>query len=499
MADGRAVDWALATLAMLLGGWLRWSGIGRQSLWIDEMSSFGLANNGLRQIIPTIQGFDAHPPLYIFIVHFAHFNFHLGTVDSVRVPSVLAGTITIGVVYALARILVGRIAAILSAAVTVVAPLLVWYSREGRMYAVTWLFVMFSFLALVQAFRTRRWPWLGLYAIFIAASLYSDISAVMALVPQAVVIGWFFLRNRDDVRALWLRIGVAYAAGWLVFSPWLLVLRHQLPLEHHLFAGYEPSLAHAWRLLLNLTGVNATYATLDSLQVPVAVAALLILTYGAALVGAVWLGRQHRLFTAVALSLTVGPAIMCALLLAVGSPAVFLPRVIGIAAFGLLLALGGTAELAWRARQPRSFALAAVPVAGLIALAGTTVSLANLEAHGSNGQDFRPMARVITERAQPGDALIYYAYGIKYAVDSYLPPTSSWIANGVGLWASPPDVAHAWFAKWAAGHPHVWFVFYAAVDIDMPAHDRWFRENGYQRVAGDPTGALGVLEYVPAS
>ena len=95
--QARAVDWSLATLAMALGGWLRWSGLGRQSLWIDEMSSYGLADNGLRQMLPNIVANDAHPPLYPLIVHFARFIFHLGTVDSVRLPSVLAGILTIGV------------------------------------------------------------------------------------------------------------------------------------------------------------------------------------------------------------------------------------------------------------------------------------------------------------------------------------------------------------------------------------------------------------------
>jgi hypothetical protein len=493
------VDWALAAMAMALGGWLRWSGLGRQSLWVDEMSSFGLANNGLRQIIPVIQASDGHPPLYIFLVHIAHFTFHLGTVESVRVPSVLAGIMTIGVVYTLARILVGRLAAILSTAVAVVSPLLVWYSREGRMYAVTWLLVILSLLALVQAVRTRRWPWLWLYAIFVAASLYADISAVMAVVPQAFVIAWYFLKNRDDVRAWWLRIGAGYAAGWLLFSPWLPVLRHQLPLDRATFAGYEPGLASAWRLVLNLTGLNASYATLDAIQVPMVVAALVILTYGAAVAGAVWLGRDHRLFTAVALSLTLGPAIMCALLLALGSPGVLLPRVMGLTAFGLVLTLGGTAELAWRAWRPQRLALVAIPAAGLIAFGGTTVSLANVEAHGSNGQDWRAVASLITARAQPADALIYYPYGLKYMVDAYLPPTSPWIRDGVGLWASPASVADAQFAKWAASHPHVWFVFYASGGIDMPVHDAWLQTNGYQRIAGDPTAPLGILEYIPAT
>jgi len=495
--QARAVDWSLATLAMALGGWLRWSGLGRQSLWIDEMSSYGLADNGLRQMLPNIVANDAHPPLYPLIVHVAHFTFHLGTVDSVRVPSVLAGILTIGAVFALARILVGRLAAVIAAALTVLSPLLVWYSREGRMYAVTWLFVLLSILALVQAIRTRRWSWLVIYPILMAASLYADISAIMVLVPQAIVIAWFFVKSRYDDRAIWLRIGGGYAAGWILFVPWLVVLPRQLPLLHATFAGYEPSLSSAWNLVLNLTGLSAIYATLGGLQVPPLLAALVILIYAAAVAGAVWLGRDHQLFAAVSLNLALGPPLMALLLLAVGSQGVLLPRVMGLTVFGLILVLAGTADLAWRAWRSQTFARSAVPAAVLIALVATTLSLANVEAHGSNGQDWRAVARVITEQAQPDDALIYYAYGLKYAVDAYLPPRSPWIGKGVGLWASPADVADAQFAKWSAGHPHVWFVFYRAGGIDMPAHDAWFLAHGYRRVAGDPTAPMGVLEYVP--
>jgi hypothetical protein len=158
---GSVLDWTLAALGMLLAGWLRWSGLGRQSLWVDEMSSFGMANTGLRHVIPVVLAFDGHPPLYILVVHFADFVFKLGTVDSVRVPSVLAGIATVGIVYALARLLVGRLAAILCIALVTLSPLLVWYSREGRMYALTWLFVMLSYLALVQAARSGRRIWLS--------------------------------------------------------------------------------------------------------------------------------------------------------------------------------------------------------------------------------------------------------------------------------------------------------------------------------------------------
>jgi len=96
-------------------------------------------------------------------------------------------------------------------------------------------------------------------------------------------------------------------------------------------------------------------------------------------------------------------------------------------------------------------------------------------------------------------ALIYYPYGLKLMVDVYLPSGSPWISDGVGLWAAPHEGAEADFAKWAAGHAHVWVVFYAAGQIDMPVHDAWFQRNGYQRVMGNPAAGDGVLEYVPVS
>jgi hypothetical protein len=44
----------------------------------------------------------------------------------------------------------------------------------------------------------------------------------------------------------------------------------------------------------------------------------------------------------------------------------------------------------------------------------------------------------------------------------------------------------------------VWFVFYAAAEVQAPVLDAWFSASGYRRVGGDPTAGYGVLEYVPA-
>lgn len=493
---GAVLDGTLAAVGMLLAGWLRWSGLGRLTLWVDEMSSFGMANTGLRQVIPTILAFDAHPPLYILVVHFAHRLFKLGTVDSIRVPSVVAAILTVGIVYGLARLLVGRFAAVLATAIVTLSPLLVWYSREGRMYALTWLFVMLSYLALVLAARSERRIWLVTYGLAVALALYSDISAVMALVPQAAVVGYFCLRDRAG-RSRWLGIAAAYVAGWVLFLPWLAVLPRQLPLVHGVYPGYEPSLATAWHLLEDMTGLSAGYAAVGALVLPALLAVLVLVTFLAALMGAVWLGRSSPLYAAVTLSLTLGPAVMCVILLLAGSPGVLLPRVMSITPFGLALAVAGTAELAWRAWRPRRLASAAIGAAALIILTGTALSLVNVEAGGTKGPDWRVVAAQISRRAQPGDALIYYPYGLKIMVDAYLPGDSHWIKDGVGLWYSSDAVVETNFARWAEGAPHVWLVYYAATGIDMPRHDAWLRAHGYQRIDGDVAAGAGLLEYIP--
>jgi 4-amino-4-deoxy-L-arabinose transferase-like glycosyltransferase len=508
-----ALDAGLAIFLLLVGGLLRWNGWDRQSFWIDEMSTLGRAMVPLRQIVPGVVAYDGHPPLYIFAVHFAYYTFHLGPIGSVRIPSLIFGTAVIPVVYLLARILAGRLAAVVASLLVVVSPIAVWYSRDGRMYALTWFFVMLSFLLLAQAARSRRWVWLAPYAASVALALYADVSAVIALAPQAVMIAWFFAVDRE-ARQAWLRIGAGYVAGWLLFTPWLLVLPQQLPLLHPTFAGYEPGWLTAWRLVLDETGLIASYAMLWSLIVPAVVGVVILALYAAAIVIVLRHLRLAPLFGAVTLALTAGPAAMCGAFLLLNAPGVLTPRVMGIAAFGLALAAGGAVQFGWAALHPRlssgparlpsgvlapaGLASAGLAAAGLALVAGTWLALHTVNSSGWVGESWRQVAPFLAAQVQPGDAIIYYPLGAKIMVDPYLQASSPPVRDGVGIWSSPHDTAESYFAGWTAGHDRVWFIYHAGGGIDMPVHDSWFATQGYTRVFGDPNQHCGVLLYVRA-
>ncbi|HEX6708784.1 MAG TPA: hypothetical protein VF068_00505, partial [Rubrobacter sp.] len=86
--DHRRVTWSgallllrerwdlLALLAiMLLGGALRFYGLGVQSLWAGELASWDFSERDtLSQVIQGVST-DIHPPLYFLILHFTQWIF----------------------------------------------------------------------------------------------------------------------------------------------------------------------------------------------------------------------------------------------------------------------------------------------------------------------------------------------------------------------------------------------------------------------------------------
>jgi uncharacterized membrane protein len=114
---------------VVLGGLLRFCGVGAQSLWVDELWSIKAAGIGEvlspAAIFSNIQG-----PAHAVLVHaLAYLSDAEGVLRSI---SALFGTATIVVVYALANDLFDRKTALLAALLTAVSPFLIWYSQELR-------------------------------------------------------------------------------------------------------------------------------------------------------------------------------------------------------------------------------------------------------------------------------------------------------------------------------------------------------------------------------
>ena len=217
----RTTGWRLA-LVVLGGCLLRFVGLGKESIWLDEATSIIIARMNLSSVVAWAAG-DIHPPLYYLALHFWLF---LGESEfAIRALSAVFGVLTIVVVYALANELFGPRVGLLSALLLALSPLHIWYSQETRMYVmVTALSLVASYLMLLALRRKRMRYWVG-YVLASALALYTHYFALFSLLFQNLFALHWLWRNGSG---LWRRWLLAQLAIVLLFFPWLPILYHQV-------------------------------------------------------------------------------------------------------------------------------------------------------------------------------------------------------------------------------------------------------------------------------
>jgi hypothetical protein len=223
----RAVaDWArssagLAPLAAagltLIALALRLAGLG-QTLFGDEILTYRIVTDrGLSDVLDHVAhgtdlGGELNPPLYYALTWLA---VQAGDPSvSIRLPSLILGTLTVPLVYVLGRRTVGTRAALVGAAVVTAAPFAIFYSVEARGYATVSFFSALSTVALLSALRRGGpLPWLG-YGASTAALLYTSYTAIFVMIAQ---LGWALWAHRDRARPL----ALVHGGVALVFAPWV--------------------------------------------------------------------------------------------------------------------------------------------------------------------------------------------------------------------------------------------------------------------------------------
>jgi mannosyltransferase len=125
-----------------------------QSLWLDEVLTVQNSSLPLSRIAFDPEVDRNFPPLHSMLVHV--FMGLLGRSEiALRLPSVLAGTISIPLIFGVARFWLGPAVGLLSAGLLAISPLHVWYSQEARPYA---LFIALALASVWFAQRLLRRP-----------------------------------------------------------------------------------------------------------------------------------------------------------------------------------------------------------------------------------------------------------------------------------------------------------------------------------------------------
>jgi 4-amino-4-deoxy-L-arabinose transferase-like glycosyltransferase len=217
--------------------------VANQSIFADELSTYWIsATHSLRGVLslmygtPHIQHAEITPPLYFLAAwvttRFGH------SVLLLRAPALVAGVVTIPLVYLLGRRLVGRSAALVATALTALSPFMIYYSGEARSYGLMMALVLGSTLSMLLAVDTGRARWWVVYGACSWGAFLTHYTSAFVLAVQFVWVVWAHPEARRGALIANLGAGAA-VLPWLpgliqdFRSPTLTILSALSPFTPH--------------------------------------------------------------------------------------------------------------------------------------------------------------------------------------------------------------------------------------------------------------------------
>ncbi len=167
---------------------------------------------------------DVHPPLYYLLLHYWMQLFGSSALAA-RSMSAAISIITVVVGYKIVQKVSTKRAARLAGVFLALAPFLVRYSQEARMYGVLGVFLIIGIWLLLKIVDQPKniWLWIG-YILAMTAGFYTHYFALFALFAQ-----WLYLLTLEPVKSwkigktLWLSPAWwgANIAIVLLYVPWI--------------------------------------------------------------------------------------------------------------------------------------------------------------------------------------------------------------------------------------------------------------------------------------
>jgi uncharacterized membrane protein len=419
----RPGDITLLTAITVAGALLRLFPI--RSIWLDEAISIAQARMPYRLMLHQLMYGDLHPPLWGTAL-WLDIRVFGDSPAAVRLPSLLAGTACVPLMYLLGRELYDRRAGMAAAAFMAVAPLAVWYSGEARMYAFYLFFAILAMLGQARAIRRGGWAGWVLFVIASAGMFYSHYFTVLQLAAQHLIFLVLVVRRRlgrEPVHSLlrpWLLSIAATAVVILPLAPYLLEQLGHAGAPGASSTGDAGQPVSLYVVMANLVWGLWGYHS-DALMQQLGAMWPVIMLLVLALLG------KGRSWKATLLTAAVLVPVLGAFLISTKARTFFEVRYF-ISVLPGLLVLGARAATGWL-----SSSVARAVAIGLIALtllAGLTDE--QFDAGNPRLYDYRSAFQYVDATAQPGDRVLFAPDYLAPVIDYYrpAPPNTPLQANG---------------------------------------------------------------------
>jgi hypothetical protein len=398
-----------------------------RGLWLDEATSVFQARMGFGAMIANLRTTDVHPPLYFSVLWATVRGLGSGEM-AVRTPSIVAGTLVIPMLYVLGKEAYDRRTGVVAALCGVVAPILVWYSQEARMYALLTLFSVTALWAQVRILkRSSPWPW-AVYSLASVALGWTQYFGLLQVVAQQLVfLGAMWGRRADPAARRPLMIGwaLSLAVVGAALAPLVPFAHQQFVVNQtggHGFGG-PSQVGSATTINGNRLGIYAALANLIwavwGYHSNAAMALLAALWPLGMLVAVGLLGRQRRGVTSMLVAAVVipGVALFC---LGLVKRDLFDIRYLSTTVPPLFILL--SRSVTGVVRSTRALVLVSAVLVGSLG-----AGLVDQQLNGSNPRlyDFRGAVADVNEHAHRGDELVFVPGSISQVVAYYKPRAAS--------------------------------------------------------------------------
>jgi mannosyltransferase len=220
----RFVTPALALLALAIAAAALRTRALDAPLWMDEGISVGIASHPLSDV-PSLLRQDGSPPLYYLVLHVWMAVFGSGT-TAVHALSLTFFALAVPAAVWAAWTPFGPLAGGLAGALVALDPFTAYYADDARMYTLVLLLGILATGSFVRAFVLRRRRHVGVFAVLLAALLYTHNWALFYAAATGLALA-VLLVLADDRRALLRDGALAFGGALLLYAPWLPTLRFQ--------------------------------------------------------------------------------------------------------------------------------------------------------------------------------------------------------------------------------------------------------------------------------
>ncbi len=381
--------WMVPAALIALAALLRLTWLGRESLWYDEVVVARISQAPLGEILSGRAGDLGNPPGFFALARLWRLAVG-GSEAALRLLPALIGIASVALFYGFAREVLSRRAGRLATAFIALSPVHLYLSQELRMYSLLFLVTVALLWAAWRYARTgSRLALLG-YGAAAVAGLYTHYYSGLVI---AAVNVWVLL-GRSDLRRKGLWLG-AQAAVALLFLPWVPRFLHQLSVRSSEVSEGSSSRLHLFAAPLTLMfGRTLVWRDVPRrlfVVLPVICAGLWLVPLSAA-----WAGRCRGRWLLAASLLVPLPVIVLMVFVA---DVQFYDARKGLIFLPALALLFGDGALRLDRRV-------AVPLVGLCL--GLMIASDALYFRRANRDEWRGLARHVTERAWEGDVAVFY-------------------------------------------------------------------------------------------